>query len=73
MNISATLIGQLIFVLKLVTGAFNYYLGCRKTQTPVLAALPGVVLAIIPPFALLYLLVLLFKRDLASASTPVSG
>lgn len=73
MNISATLIGQLILVLMLVAGAFSYYLGRRKTQTPVLAALLGVVLAVIPPFALLYLLVLLFKKDLAVTSTPVRG
>ncbi|MCT6699775.1 hypothetical protein [Rheinheimera sp. 4Y26] len=73
MNISAALIGQLILVLMLVTGACSYYLGRRKTQTPVLAAVLGVVLAVIPPFALLYLLVLWFKKDVASASTAVRG
>lgn len=54
-------------------GVLCYYLGRRKTQTPVLAGLLGVVLSIIPPFALVYLVVLVFKKDLGSTSAAVSG
>ena len=73
MNINATLVGQIMFVFVLVVGALSYYIGRRKTQTPVLAGLLGVVLCIIPPFALVYLVVLVLKKDVASTSTEVSG
>ncbi|HCU64690.1 MAG TPA: hypothetical protein DF774_02900 [Rheinheimera sp.] len=73
MNISAIVIDQFIVVLMLVTGVFSYYLSRHKTQTPVLVAVPGMLLAVIPPFALLYLLVLLFKKDIDSASMAVRG
>ncbi|GAA0662483.1 MULTISPECIES: hypothetical protein [Rheinheimera] len=73
MNINATLVGQIMFVFVLVVGALSYYLGRRKTQTPVLAGLLGVVLCIIPPFALVYLVVLVLKKDVGSTSAEVSG
>jgi hypothetical protein len=62
-----------MFVFVLVVGALSYYLGRRKTQTPVLAGLLGVVLCIIPPFALVYLVVLVLKKDVGSTSAEVSG
>ena len=67
MNINATLLGEIMFVFVLVMGALSYYLGRRKTQTPVLAGLLGVALSIIPPFALIYLVVLVLKKDINSA------
>lgn len=73
MNINATLVGQIMFVFVLVVGALSYYLARRKTQTPVLAGLLGVVLCIIPPFALVYLVVLVLKKDVGSTSAEVSG
>ncbi|NRQ40958.1 hypothetical protein HRH59_00015 [Rheinheimera sp. YQF-2] len=73
MNINATLLGQVIFIFALVMGAVCYYLGRRKTQTPVLAGLLGIVLSIIPPFGLVYLVVLVLKKDVSSASAAVSG
>jgi hypothetical protein len=72
MNINATLIGEIMFIFVLFVGALSYYLGRRKTQTPVLAALLGVVLSLMPPFALVYLIVLVLKKDVNS-STAVSG
>ncbi|MBB6545157.1 hypothetical protein [Thalassotalea piscium] len=57
----------------LIMGAVCYYLGRRKTQTPVLAGLLGVVLSLIPPFALVYFVVLLLKKDVGSTSEAVSG
>ncbi len=73
MNINATLVGQIMFVFVLVVGALSYYLGRRKTQTPVLAGLLGVVLCIIPLFALVYLVVLVLKKDVGSTTAAVSG
>lgn len=73
MNINATLLGEFIILFALIIGAVCYYLGRRKTQTPVLAGLLGVVLSIIPPFGLIYLVVLVLKKDVGSASAVVSG
>ena len=67
MNINATLLGEFIALFALIMGAVCYYLGRRKTQTPVLAGLLGVALSIIPPFALIYLVVLVLKKDINSA------
>ena len=73
MNINATLLGEFIALFALIMGAVCYYLGRRKTQTPVLAGLLGVVLSLIPPFALIYFVVLLLKKDVGSTSEAVSG
>jgi hypothetical protein len=68
LNIDATLYGQFVIIFALIMGALCYYLGRRKTQNPVLAALLGVVLSLMPLFGLVYLMVLLFKKDLSSTS-----
>lgn len=68
MNIDATLYGQFVIIFALIMGALCYYLGRRKTQNPVLAALLGVVLSLMPLFGLVYLMALLFKKDLSSTS-----
>ncbi|GAA5141746.1 hypothetical protein GCM10025767_29560 [Thalassotalea piscium] len=73
MNINATLLGEFMALFALIMGAVCYYLGRRKTQTPVLAGLLGVVLSLIPPFALVYFVVLLLKKDVGSTSEAVSG
>ena len=73
MNINATLLGEIMIVFILVVGALSYYLGRRKTQTPILAGLLGLVLSIIPPFGLVYLVVLVLKKDVGSTSAAVSG
>lgn len=72
LDINATLLGEIMIVFILAVGAMSYYLGRRKTQTPILACLLGVMLSIIPPFALLYLVVLVLKNDLGSPSAVVS-
>jgi hypothetical protein len=72
MNINATLLGEIMFVFVLFVGSLSYYLARRKTQTPVIAGLLGVVLSLIPRFGLVYLVVLLLKKDVNSP-TAVSG
>ncbi|WP_197673846.1 hypothetical protein [Halopseudomonas xinjiangensis] len=37
MNISLTLLGDILSGLALIVGALSYFLGRRKTQTPVIA------------------------------------
>lgn len=68
MNIDATLYGQFVIIFALVMAALCYYLGRRKTQNPVLAGLLGAVSSLLPLFGLVYLIVLLFKKDLSSTS-----
>lgn len=68
MNIDATLYGQFVIIFAFVMAALCYYLGRRKTQNPVLAGLLGAFLSLLPLFGLVYLMVLLFKKDLSSTS-----
>lgn len=72
MNINATLVGEFIALFALIMGAVCYYLGRRKTQTPVLAGLLGLVLSVVPLLGLVFLVVLLLKKDVVSASATAN-
>ncbi len=63
MNIDATLVGQLIFVLAIVMAVVGFYLGKRKIQTPFHVSVLGFVSALVPPLALIFLIVLVLKCD----------
>ncbi len=63
MNINATLFGQVVFVLAIVMAVLGYYLGKRKTQTPVLTAVLAFFTALLPPVAIIFLIVLVVKND----------
>ena len=67
MNI--TFIGELVFYSMFIVGALSYYLGKRKTTSPKIAVLIGVVLCVIPPLNLAYLIVLTLKNDVVDEST----
>jgi hypothetical protein len=69
MSINATVLGQFIIIFALFVGVLSYYLGRRKTQTPVIACLFGIVLSVVPPFGLVYLIVLLLKNDINPTTT----
>ncbi|MDC8831364.1 hypothetical protein [Alteromonas gilva] len=69
MEFNATLIGQIIAflvfsVLAIIVARVSYYLGKRKTETPKLVAAIGFFSVMIPPLALIYLMVLVFKKDI---------
>ncbi|KPH63301.1 hypothetical protein AMS58_13840 [Pseudoalteromonas porphyrae] len=68
MNINATLLGEfLVFVFIVCIPLFawiSYRLGKRKTTTPVIVAVIGGLLSIIPLFGLIYIAVLALKNDL---------
>ncbi|WP_445777270.1 hypothetical protein [Shewanella sp.] len=72
MDFNATLVGQLIIVFALVMGCICYYLGRRKTQSPVLAGLIGAGLSIVPILGVVYLVVLLLKKDINTTSSAVN-
>ncbi|MCW8091858.1 hypothetical protein [Alteromonas sp. ASW11-130] len=69
MTINATLLGLIIVVLACVMAGLGYYLGKRKTQTPGITAVIAFVTAFIPPVALIFLIVLVFKSDIPKASS----
>jgi hypothetical protein len=66
MNI--TFIGELVFYSTFIVGAISYYLGKRKTTTPIVATLIGIGLCILPPLNFVYLIVLMLKNDVSSNS-----
>ncbi|MDO6566075.1 hypothetical protein Q4561_03305 [Alteromonas sp. 1_MG-2023] len=69
MNINATWIGQIIFVLALLMAALGYYLGKRKTQSPILTSVVAFFTALIPPIALVFLIALVLKNDVKTSET----
>ena len=68
MNVSMTVIGQWMIVFIIVVGVLSYILGRRKTTTPIIAGIIGAVLALIPPLGMIYLVILLLKKDVQRTS-----
>ncbi len=66
MPVNATLFGQIVFVFALVMGLVCFAIGRRKTQRPLLTGLVGALLFLMPLFGLVYLWLLLRKKDLPS-------
>ena len=73
MNINATLIGEIVVISLLVVGFLSFYLGKRKTNSPKLAALIGVLLSLIPPLGLIYIVFLVLKNDIKQQGSEVVG
>ncbi|MFV0595071.1 hypothetical protein [Shewanella sp.] len=65
MNINASLFGQVVIILAIVMAVLGYYLGKRKTQTPILTAVLAFFSAILPPIALIFLIALVVKNDVS--------
>ncbi|MBW8189667.1 hypothetical protein K0504_01350 [Neiella marina] len=66
MSINAALLGQFILVLAIVMAVACYYLGKRKTNTPILVSVIGFISATVPPLALIFLMLLVLKNDIPS-------
>ncbi len=69
MNISATIAGQIVFTSVIIIGILSYYLGKRKTSTPKITTLIGVLLSFILPIGVIYLAFLVLKNDINSNNT----
>lgn len=63
MNINLAVLGQFMMIIVPLVCILSYFLGRKKTKSPILAALLGLILCAVPPFAMLYLLILMFKKD----------
>jgi len=68
MNLPSTISIQAVVMLFLFGTSVSYLLGRRKTNQPFLMALLGGVLAIMPPLFVIYLVLLLLKKNVTSAS-----
>ncbi|MFC4701610.1 hypothetical protein ACFO4O_15755 [Glaciecola siphonariae] len=64
MNINATLFGQIAIVLAIFFAVVGYFLGRRKSKSPVLVSFCGFLCGFFPPFGLVFLLVLLLRKDI---------
>ncbi len=67
MNVSATALGQLVSALIIIFGVIGYFLGKRKTNSPVIVAILASMSAFIPPLGLLFLMILSLKKDIKPA------
>lgn len=65
MEIDKTLYTLIMIAFIFAVGAISYSLGKRKTTTPKMTALMGVMLAVIPPLGLIYVILLFFRKDLS--------
>ena len=72
MNINMTLLIEIVFISIVVVGVLSFYLGKRKTNSPKMVTLIGVLLSIFPPLGLIYLAILVLKNDINQNSTGES-
>lgn len=68
MNINETLFGQVVIVLAIIMAILGYYLGKRKTQTPIVTAIVAFFTALLPPVALIFIIILVVKNDVQATS-----
>ena len=68
MNVNLTLMGQIIFILIPVFAVISYFLGKRKTSTPIKMAIIGGLLALVPLLGLIFIAVLAFKQDIETTA-----
>ncbi|MEJ6497566.1 hypothetical protein [Pseudoalteromonas lipolytica] len=68
MNISATFLGYFVLVLFPLFAAISYFLGKRKTSTPIVVVVIGGLLALIPLFGLIFIAVLALKQDIETTA-----
>ena len=69
MNINATLLGQFIVLFAPLMAVLGYYLGRRATGHPAIAAMIGALLSVVPPLAIIYLVILLLRTKKARCET----
>ena len=50
----------------------TYWLGKRKTRMPITVAIIGLITSIMPPIALMYLVILVFRAPVDLTSDPKS-
>jgi len=64
MNFNATLVGQFAFALAIVCALVGYFVGRRKSNSPVLLAVVGFFCGLIPPLGAIFIIIIALKKDL---------
>ncbi|MGS0535384.1 hypothetical protein [Pseudoalteromonas sp. SaAl2] len=65
MSFNATLLGLIVLVLIPIFGLVSYFLGKRKTTTPIIVGIIGGFLGLVPILGLIFIAVLALKSDLS--------
>jgi hypothetical protein len=68
MSVSGSFIGFFILILIPFFAVISYYLGKRKTTTPVIVAIIGGLLGFMPLFGLIFIAVLALKKDIETSA-----
>tara|TARA_B100002049_G_scaffold102151_1_gene75399 strand:- start:875 stop:1081 length:207 start_codon:yes stop_codon:yes gene_type:complete len=68
MSVSGSFIGFFILILIPFFSVISYYLGKRKTTTPVIVAIIGGLLGFMPLFGLIFIAVLALKKDIETSA-----
>ncbi|ARD21220.1 hypothetical protein [Shewanella japonica] len=63
MTISVELLATVLLPFMMLFGVLAYYLGKRKTTTPVITAILGALSGIFPPLGIIFLMLLTLKND----------
>lgn len=65
MNLNATFVGQIAFAFAIICALIGYFLGKRKSLSPLLLSVVGFVCGLLPPLGAIFIMVLALKKDKA--------
>ncbi|MFT7007208.1 MAG: hypothetical protein ACJAXJ_001722 [Colwellia sp.] len=64
MNFSTTQLGLMVLTVMCIIGVISYFLGIRKTNSPIKASALGFVFSVIPVLGIIYVIYLATKDDI---------
>jgi hypothetical protein len=64
MNFSTTQLGLMVLAVMCIIGVISYFLGVRKTDSPIRAGALGFVFSVIPVLGIIYVIYLATKEDI---------
>lgn len=64
MSSDLTFWGQVVFFSAIIIAGASFVLGKRKTSTPIMAGVVGFLTGLVPPIGLIFLAVLVVKKDI---------
>ncbi|OBT07007.1 hypothetical protein A9267_14125 [Shewanella sp. UCD-FRSSP16_17] len=64
MSINGELLATLLLPFMLLFGVLAYFLGKRKTTTPVITGVWGALSGLFPPLGIIFLMLLVLKNDM---------
>lgn len=67
MNINPIVLGPAVLIIAVILGLISYQLGKRKTHNPVIAGVFGFILSLVPLLGIIYIIILLLKKDVTKS------